>query len=60
MKIRYGCAFMPLSPRMRSIEVPSVGGREPREVSRQILGRIIEPRMEEILTSPTRKSPVRV
>jgi cell division protein FtsA len=39
-----------LIPKDETIEVPSVGGREPREVSRQILGRIIEPRMEEILT----------
>jgi cell division protein FtsA len=36
-------------PRNEIIEVPSVGGREPREVTRQILGRIIEPRAEEIL-----------
>jgi cell division protein FtsA len=50
IKIRYGCAYMPMIPKDESIEVPSVGGREPREVSRQILGRIIEPRMEEILT----------
>ena len=50
IKIRYGCAFMPMIPKDESIEVPSVGGREPREVSRQILGRIIEPRMDEILT----------
>jgi cell division protein FtsA len=50
IKIRYGCAYMPLIPKDEAIEVPSVGGREPREVSRQILGRIIEPRMDEILT----------
>ncbi len=49
IKIRYGCAFTPLIPKDEAIEVPSVGGREPREVSRQILGRIIEPRTEEIL-----------
>jgi cell division protein FtsA len=49
IKIRYGCAYMPMIPKDELIEVPSVGGREPREVSRQILGRIIEPRMEEIL-----------
>lgn len=50
IKIEYGCAFTPLIPKDEMIEVPSVGGREPREVSRQILGRIIEPRMDEILT----------
>ena len=49
IKIRYGCAYMPLIQKDEMIEVPSVGGREAREVSRQILGRIIEPRMEEIL-----------
>jgi len=49
IKIRHGCAYGPLIPREETIEVPSVGGREPREVSRQILGRIIEARMEEIL-----------
>lgn len=50
IKIRYGCAFTPMIPKGEVIEIPSVGGREPREVSRQILGRIIEPRSEEILT----------
>jgi len=50
IKIEYGCAYMPLIPKDEMIEVPSVGGREPRNVSRQILGRIIEPRMDEILT----------
>jgi len=49
IKIKYGCAFMPLIPKDEMIEVPSVGGREAREVSRQILGRIIEPRIDEIL-----------
>ena len=49
IKIKYGCAFAPLIPKDEIIEVPSVGGREPLDVSRQILGRIIEPRMEEIL-----------
>ncbi|MDO9528523.1 MAG: cell division protein FtsA [Syntrophales bacterium] len=49
IKINYGCAYTPLIPKDEFIEVPSVGGREPRKVSRQILGEIIEPRMEEIL-----------
>jgi cell division protein FtsA len=50
IKIKYGCAFSLLIPKDEIIEVPSVGGREPRGISRQILGRIIQPRMEEILT----------
>lgn len=49
IKIKYGCAFAPLIQRDEVIEVPSVGGREPREVSRQILGRVIEARADEIL-----------
>lgn len=49
IKIKHGCAHMPMIPADETIEVPSVGGREPRNVSRQILGRIIEPRMDEIL-----------
>jgi cell division protein FtsA len=50
IKIRYGCAVAARIPKEEIIEVPSVGGREDRQVSRQILGRIVEPRMEEILT----------
>ncbi len=50
IKIKYGCAYGALINKEQTIEVPSVGGREPREVSRQILGRIVEPRVEEILT----------
>jgi cell division protein FtsA len=49
IKIKYGCAHLPLIPKDENIAVASVGGREPREVSRHILGRIIEPRVEEIL-----------
>ena len=48
IKIKYGCAYAPMIPKDETIEVPSVGGREPRKISRQILGEIIEPRMEEI------------
>ncbi len=50
IKIKYGCAMTALIPKEETIQVPSVGGREDREVSRQILGRIIEPRIEEILS----------
>jgi cell division protein FtsA len=50
IKIKYGCALTSMIPKDETIEVPGVGGRDAREVSRQILGRIIEPRMEEILS----------
>lgn len=49
LKIRFGSA---ISSRVRSderIEVPSVGGRGPRVLSRQILAEIIEPRVDEML-----------
>lgn len=50
IKIKYGCANTFMIPQSETIDVASVGGREARKVSRQILGEIIEPRMEEILT----------
>ena len=49
IKLNHGCALTSMIPKEETIEVPSVGGREDRMVSRQILGRIVEPRMEEIL-----------
>jgi cell division protein FtsA len=49
IKIRYGCTYTPLIAQNETIEVPSVGGRVPRKVSRQVLGEIIEPRVAEIL-----------
>jgi cell division protein FtsA len=49
IKLKYGCALTSMIPKDETINVPRLGGREDREVSRQILGRIIEPRMEEIL-----------
>jgi cell division protein FtsA len=50
IKIRYGCAVVSLVRKDETIEVPSVGGRKPRILSRQTLAEIIEPRVEEILT----------
>ena len=49
IKIKYGCAYTPMIPQNEIIEVPSVGGRKARNVSRQVLGEIIAPRIEEIL-----------
>ncbi len=50
IKIRYGCALTSLVRKDETIEVPSVGGRKPRILSRQTLAEIIEPRVEEILS----------
>jgi cell division protein FtsA len=41
--------------REETIEVPSVGGRGPRVLSRQILAEIIEPRVEEIFSLVARE-----
>jgi cell division protein FtsA len=50
LKQRHGCAAPAAIARDETIEVPGVGGRTPRLVRRQLIGKIIEPRMEEILT----------
>jgi len=50
IKIRYGCALSSMIGREETIEVPAVGGRMPRTLSRQVLGEILEPRVEEIFT----------
>jgi cell division protein FtsA len=50
IKLRYGCALTAMVRKDETIEVPSVGGRKPRVLSRQTLAEIIEPRAEEILT----------
>ena len=50
IKVKYGCALRDLVQEDETIEVPSVGGRPPQKLSRQVLADICEPRMEEILT----------
>jgi cell division protein FtsA len=49
IKIKYGCCLAETVPADDFIEVPSVGDREPRRLSRQVLAEICEPRVEEIL-----------
>jgi cell division protein FtsA len=48
IKRKYGCALTSRIQKEDTIEVPSVGGRKARILSRQILGEIIEPRVQEI------------
>jgi cell division protein FtsA len=50
IKKRYGCALTALVGEEETIEVPSVGGRPPRFLSRQVLTEIIEPRVEEVFS----------
>jgi cell division protein FtsA len=55
IKIRYGCAKTSMVRDEETVEVPSVGGRPPRKLSRTLLAEIIEPRAEEIFTLVARE-----
>lgn len=48
IKIAHGCALRQLASVNDVIEVPGVGDREPRQLSRQTLAEVIEPRVEEL------------
>jgi cell division protein FtsA len=48
LKKRYGAALAAQVPADDTVDVPSVGGRKPRQLSRQVLAGIIQPRLEEI------------
>ena len=48
IKHSFGCAYSPLIEEGDNIETPSVGGREPRTVSRQVLSQILEARTREM------------
>src|SRR5438105_10063173 len=48
IKKKYGCALSTLIEDEESIEVPSVGGRKSRYMSRQVLSEIIQMRAEEL------------
>ncbi len=49
IKIKYACALRQLANPDDTIEVPSVGERPPRRLSRQTLAEVVEPRYEELL-----------
>jgi cell division protein FtsA len=48
IKQRYGCALTAMIQKDETIQVPSVGGGKAKVLSRNILGEILEPRVEEI------------
>lgn len=50
LKIRFGCALAERVDPDEQVEVPGVGGRDPKPIQRQILAAMIEPRMEEVFT----------
>ncbi|MBF0530636.1 MAG: cell division protein FtsA, partial [Deltaproteobacteria bacterium] len=50
IKKKYGCCLSTMINKDDAIEVESVGGRKARSLSRQVLGEILQPRVEEIMT----------
>ena len=48
LKRKYGCAFSQLVDQAEIMEIPSTGGRGPRQIKRSELVQVIEPRIEEI------------
>ena len=50
IKVRYACALAKLTGPGETIKVPSVGDRPPRELSRQALAEVVEPRYEELFS----------
>ena len=50
IKMRYACALSQLAGTEETIEVPSVGERAARRLSRQTLAEVVEPRYEELMT----------
>ena len=50
IKIKYACALTQLAGVDETIKVPSVGERPPRDLSRQALAEVVEPRYEELFT----------
>jgi cell division protein FtsA len=49
IKLKYACALTQLAAADETIEVPSIGERPPRRLSRQTLAEVVEPRYEELL-----------
>jgi len=50
IKLKYACALTQLAGPDETIEVPSIGDRPPRRLSRQTLAEVVEPRYEELLS----------
>ncbi|HET6263707.1 MAG TPA: cell division protein FtsA [Usitatibacter sp.] len=48
VKERFGCALSQLADPQDMVEVPGLGEREPRQLSRKTLAEVIEPRVEEL------------
>jgi cell division protein FtsA len=50
IKIKYACALASMAGENETIKVPSVGDRVDRDLSRQALAEVVEPRYDELFT----------
>ena len=50
IKIKYACALTQLARPDETIKVPGVGDKPPKELSRQALAEVVEPRYDELFT----------
>ena len=50
IKIKYACALGSLAQENETIKIPSVGDRSDRDLSRQALAEVVEPRYEELFS----------
>lgn len=50
LKEKYGCAIASLIDKDQVIEVPTVGDKKARKLSQRVMGEILEPRVEEMLS----------
>ena len=50
IKMKYACALTQLAKADETVKVPSVGDRPPRDLSRQALAEVVEPRYDELFT----------
>ncbi|MCH7743395.1 MAG: cell division protein FtsA [Proteobacteria bacterium] len=50
LKIKYACALASLAGENETIKVPGVGDRSDRDLSRQALAEVVEPRYDELFT----------
>ena len=50
LKMKYACALAQLASIDETIKVPSVGDRPPRDLSRQALAEVVEPRYDELIS----------
>jgi cell division protein FtsA len=55
LKVNYGVATKLVVGAEEMVQVPGVGGREPRVIARRVLADIIEPRMDEIFAMVQRE-----